>query len=338
VPAGCDAEAVIDFVDRANQVAEDVLFPNALVTDGLDAVPVGNLDALAKAGLYGLSGPVMADGGEIDFEVFAKVQEILAGACLATAFVWAQHHGLVRNLMDAPKRLRDEWLEPLCSGELRGGVALGGLLPGPPKLRATPEGNVWRLDGVSPWVTGWSRLDVLLTVARGPDDTVVWLIVDAVDQAGLTAERQRLVAVDASVTVELRFDGTLVPGERLLKVTPYEEGLYSQERILRTVGFLSIGLAVRCCRLLGPSPLEDEVTAARRRLLTSGVDGLFEARAAATDLAARAALTLVAATGSSAILQGGHPQRLAREALFLLVFGSRPPIKAALVDLLQRSL
>lgn len=60
-----------------------------------------------------------------------------------------------------------------------------------------------------------------------------------------------------------------------------------------------------------------------------GVSG--GARAAASELAARAALTLVAATGSSAILRDRHPQRLAREALFLLVFGSRPAIKAALV-------
>ena len=31
--------------------------------------------------------------------------------------------------------------------------------------------------------------------------------------------------------------------------------------------------------------------------------------------------------GSRGILAGEHPQRLAREALFLLVFGSRPAIK-----------
>ncbi len=322
---------MIDFVGRARQVAEDVLFPNAMATEQLDAVPVGNLDALADAGLYGVGGPVSPDGAEVDFEIFAKVAEILAGACLSTAFIWAQHNGLVRALAEGPPALREAWLDPLCRGERRAGVALGGLLPGPPKLSAAPAGNVWRLDGVSPWVTGWTRLDVFLTAARGPGDTVVWLMFDAVDQPGLTVERQRLVAVDASVTVELRFDAVEVPGARLLKVTPYEEGLYSQERSLRTVGFLSIGLADRCCRLLGSSTLDDEVSAARHDLLVADADGIPEARAAATALAARAALTLVATTGSTSILQDRHPQRLAREALFLLVFGSRPPIKAALV-------
>ena len=58
------------------------------------------------------------------------------------------------------------------------------------------------------------------------------------------------------------------------------------------------------------------------------------ARAAASAFAFQAAGVLVAAAGSHSILTGGHPQRLAREALFLLVFGSRPAIKDDLVALL----
>jgi hypothetical protein len=58
------------------------------------------------------------------------------------------------------------------------------------------------------------------------------------------------------------------------------------------------------------------------------------ARAAASAFAFQAAGALVAAAGSQAILTGDHPQRLAREALFLLVFGSRPAIKKQLTTLL----
>ena len=58
------------------------------------------------------------------------------------------------------------------------------------------------------------------------------------------------------------------------------------------------------------------------------------ARAAASALAFQAAGALVAAAGSKSVLVGEHPQRLAREALFLLVFGSRPAIKAHLTALL----
>jgi hypothetical protein len=49
----------------------------------------------------------------------------------------------------------------------------------------------------------------------------------------------------------------------------------------------------------------------------------------------RAATTLTVATGARAVLRDHHAQRLVREAMFLLVFGSRPPIKSALLDLLS---
>ena len=59
------------------------------------------------------------------------------------------------------------------------------------------------------------------------------------------------------------------------------------------------------------------------------------ARAAAAELAVRAAAALAVSTGSASALVGSHPERLAREALFLLVFGSRPQIKASLLDRLS---
>ena len=61
---------------------------------------------------------------------------------------------------------------------------------------------------------------------------------------------------------------------------------------------------------------------------------LAAARAAASVFAFQAAGLLVGAAGSRSILMGEQPQRLAREALFLLVFGSRPAIKADLVAVL----
>ena len=59
------------------------------------------------------------------------------------------------------------------------------------------------------------------------------------------------------------------------------------------------------------------------------------ARAAASELALRAAATLVAAAGARSIIAGEHPQRLLREAAFLLVFGSRPGIRTELLDRLS---
>lgn len=54
------------------------------------------------------------------------------------------------------------------------------------------------------------------------------------------------------------------------------------------------------------------------------------ARAAASELAVRAAHALAVRAGSASALAGAEAERLTREAAFLLVFGSRPAIKEAL--------
>jgi hypothetical protein len=59
------------------------------------------------------------------------------------------------------------------------------------------------------------------------------------------------------------------------------------------------------------------------------------ARAGASAFAARVATRLVVEAGSRGIVRGHPAERLAREALFLLVFGSRPAIKAALRTLVR---
>jgi hypothetical protein len=67
-------------------------------------------------------------------------------------------------------------------------------------------------------------------------------------------------------------------------------------------------------------PLDGELLAARDALEAAPPETMPVARAAASELAMRTAAALVAAQGSRAILVGEHAQRLAREALFLLVF------------------
>ncbi len=57
----------------------------------------------------------------------------------------------------------------------------------------------------------------------------------------------------------------------------------------------------------------------------------------ASELAMRAAMTLLVSVGARAVLLHEHAQRLLREAAFLLVFGSRPAIHAALLRRFRRA-
>jgi alkylation response protein AidB-like acyl-CoA dehydrogenase len=321
-----------DIVRRARVLAEDVLFPAAMQTDAADLLPVSSLDALAREGFYGIAGPVDAGGLDLDLPTSYAVVEALAAGCLTTTFVWLQHRNPVRAVMEsATSGLRDEWLAPLCRGERRAGIALAGNRPGPPILLATrtADGDVV-LDGEAPWVSGWGRIDVLLVAAR-QDDVVVSVLMDATPSDTLEVERLQLVGVNASGTVTLRFRDHLVPSKRIVGEESHGDVLHRDATGLRMNGSLALGVAARCCHLMGPSALDDELAAVRVALNGASPDELPITRASASELAMRAAAALTVTQGSRSILLGQHAQRLAREASFLLVFGTRPPIRDALL-------
>jgi alkylation response protein AidB-like acyl-CoA dehydrogenase len=324
-----------DFVERAREIAEGSLFPAALETDEADLLPVANLDLLASEGFYAIGGPREAGGLELDLPTSYAVVEALASGCLTTTFVWLQHRNPVRAVAASrTPGLRKAWLEPLCRGDRRAGIALAGNRPGPPILRARrAPGAALVLEGEAPWVSGWGRIDVVLVTARD-GDRVIATLVDASEGETLEATPLRLVGANASGTVTLRFHDHHVAADRIVSEESHVDVLARDPTGLRMNGSLALGLISRCCQLLGPSPLDAELAAARRSLDTATVETLPAARAAASELALRAAASLVVAQGSRSILLDQHPQRLVREALFLLVFGSRPAIR----DALQRML
>jgi alkylation response protein AidB-like acyl-CoA dehydrogenase len=324
-----------DPLRAATDLAEAVLYPAAMSVDAAPAIPAAHLDALAAAGLYGLAGPAEYGGLAAAPATFSRVVETLASGCLATTFVWLQHHGAVRALAASPHDdLRAAWLRPLIQGHQRAGVALVGGWPGPPRLRARPVPGGYELDGTAPWVTGWGMVDVIYTVARAADGNLVAALVPARASASLAAARLGLVAVNAAATVELTFTRHPVPAELVCSVSPHAEWLGRDSRGLRPNGSLALGVAARCCQLAGQPALADQLSAVRDRLDGADAEAMPAARATAAQFAFLAAGAAVTAAGSRGILAGEHPQRLAREAQFLLVFGSRPAIKASLLGLL----
>ncbi|SHG20898.1 acyl-CoA dehydrogenase family protein [Geodermatophilus nigrescens] len=317
-------------VEAARALAAGVLAPAAAGVDATGVLPRTHLDALAAAGLYGVVGPASAGGLDGDGATLAAVVEELAAGDLATAFVYLQHHGVVGRL--AASGAHPGLLADLCAGRVRAGIALQAATrpdAGPVTLRR--DGGELVLDGTVPWVTGWGLVDVLVVAARDGED-VAFVLADAVGGPTLEAVPQPLVAVQASATVELRLRGHRVPVGRLLGTTPLAQVRAGDAAGLRVNGSLALGLVRRCAALVGPSPLDAALVAARARLDAAGPEDLSAARAEAAALAHRAAGALVVASGSAAARAGSVAERTAREAVFLLVFGSRPAIRAHLLD------
>jgi alkylation response protein AidB-like acyl-CoA dehydrogenase len=316
-------------IQRAVEIADDVLFPAALDVDRADRIPAGHLDLLAAEGFYGI-----AAQPDTDFAAMAATLEALAGGCLTTAFVWLQHHGAVGGAAHSETPgLRERWLGPLAHGERRAGLALAGVRPGASRLGVRRVDGGFVLDGRVPWVTGWDMVDVVHVAACADDDVLHFLLVDA---AGVPASPPLdLVAARASRTVTVRFDGHQVPADRLTGTTPLAEWLAGEASGSALNGFLALGVAGRCARLLGTGDFDDELAACRAALLAAEGGAIPAARAAASTLAMRAATRLMVGTGSRSVLCSDHAQRLVREAAFLLVFGTRPAIRDALLARLR---
>jgi alkylation response protein AidB-like acyl-CoA dehydrogenase len=305
-----------DLVHRAVQIADEVLFASACDVDTADRVPATHLDLLAADGFYGIAGG--------DLLVAGSILEAFASGCLATAFVWLQHHAsvLMTASDDSPAR---HLHEALCRGELRTGIAFGGLRPGATGLRLRGDA----LEGEVPWVTGWDLVDMVVAGALDDARTVHLVLVDAVVGPTLTAEPLELAAANASRTVTLRFDNHAVPPARRLASMPHEEWLRGEASGSALNGFLALGVARRCLRLAGED--ETELDACRESLVRAAPAAIPAARAAASGLAVRAAARLMVHTGSRGVLAGSHAERLVREAAFLLVFGTRPSIRDELL-------
>ena len=312
---------------KAVELADTVLFPAAPAVDTSGHIPPSHLDVLADNGFYAMSGPA----ADIDFATACAIAETFTSGCLSTAFVWLQHQGVLRRVAASP--LAEDLLDDLSLGRQRGGVALGGTLPGPPRLRATAVPGGYQLTGESPWVTGWGMIDLLLVMARDEHDNLVSAVITARESDALhVSEPLRMVAATASSTVTAHFTDFFVPAEAVVGAEPYADWLQHDAAGLRFNGSLALGVTNRCTRLLGPTPLDAELAACRTRLDTATPTDLPAARAAADELAVRASSALLVHAGSRSILLDQHPQRLAREAMFLLVFASRKGIRDALLD------
>ena len=137
------------------------------------------------------------------------------------------------------------------------------------------------------------------------------------------------MAVQASRTVSLRFDDHFVPVERLGRTEPFDTFVASEARGSVMNGFLALGVAGRCDRLLGADDLDTEIADARIRLPPRPV----------TRCRKRAPLPCsppgprpgLVQTGSRSVSADEHAGGLYRASRLLLVFGLRPAIKDGLL-------
>lgn len=200
----------------------------------------------------------------------------------------------------------------------------------------------WLLNGTAPWVTGWGYIDIVSTAARinvthdefgaiANTGEVLWLFVDAAESETLRAEKLELSAVNSSATYAIEFVDHHVPADRVALVERYDDWRSNYAKGLRVNASLGLGLCERATRLLDETgvhhPYRRAVDEVRARLDNASVDEMPKARADLSTLAVRITAALVAGVGGRSVMLDHAGQRLAREALFLLIQGQTAEIR-----------
>jgi isovaleryl-CoA dehydrogenase len=212
-------------LDRAHEVAERVVAPNAERED-TDAVwPAPAMRALAEAGLMGLNVPAALGGHGEGLHGLVAISEVLARESASTALCFAMHCvGTAVIAAKATDYQKQAYLEPIVRGEHVTTLALSEPGTGAhfwfPQTQLSREGGGFRVDGTKSFITNGGHADsyVVSTVAAEGDEpgTFSCVVVDAHADGLVWGEPWRGLGMRSNSSRTLRLAGVRVPAGNLL--------------------------------------------------------------------------------------------------------------------------
>jgi alkylation response protein AidB-like acyl-CoA dehydrogenase len=282
----------------------------------------------------------------------------LSAACITTTFVLTQRTGACRRIEGCRNEaLKQRLLPGLASGNLFATVGISHLTTsrrhlGKPVLTAEAIGGGFRLEGMSPWVTGGAAADFVVMAAtlveHGEATDKQLLIAVPTDLPGVkVADPLPLIGVSASSTGPVRLNSVDVSADWLIAgpvANVMSSGLGASTGGYETSA-LAIGLAQAAIDFLAAEATKrDEIVEPLKALrsehatlledllhVVRGDSGCSKelVRQRANSLVLRATqAALSAAKGTGYVV--GHPAgRWCREALFFLVWSCPQPVAAA---------
>jgi alkylation response protein AidB-like acyl-CoA dehydrogenase len=322
-------------------------------TDLSGSWPAEQLELCARHGVYRwfLS---EADGGfGWDEADIMRGYLHLGASCLNTGFVITQASGALRRVAAAGRaELKGQILPALLDGSKFSTVGISHLTTSrrhlaKPVLRAEQVNDGFRLDGISPWVTGGIHADWIVMGAQLDDGRQV-LVVLPTNLPGVRADQPaELVGLTASHTGAVRLDGVVL-GEQWLLAGPVEnvmQGATGAKTGGLQTSALALGLARRAIEfvisesakrpgLSEPAKgLHVERTVLEQNLLSladgDSVCSVERLRSASNSIVLRATQAALAAAKGAGYVQGHPAGRWCREALFFLVWSCPAPVMAA---------
>ncbi len=262
-----DYEDAIDSYDKVleiiGEISGDIIEPNAegvdhdgpqLIDNEVKYAPgtVDNLEALTKAGLFGMSLPREYDGLNFPIVPYVMSAEIVSRADAGFANIWGLQDCAETIHEFASEEIKREFLPRINKGDTAAmdltepdaGSDLQAV-----QLKATfnPADNLWYLDGVKRFITNGDA-DISLVLARSEPNTsdargLSLFVYDRSSQAVKIRRIENKLGIKGSPTCELVFKNAPAKliGDTKMGLIKYVMSLMNSARL--GVGAQSVGIA-----------------------------------------------------------------------------------------------
>jgi alkylation response protein AidB-like acyl-CoA dehydrogenase len=181
------------------------------------------LNDFARHDWMALKRPTEYGGPAMPEPDFRRFQQECARASGTFAFLQTQHQSAVSMLAKSDNSdLKQDWIPKMGNGERYLGIGFSQLRrPGTPMVRATAEGDGYRISGHVPWVTGFGYYGHFLLGANLPSGEALFAIVPLeASEGALVSEPMRLSAMETAQTVTVTYDNFFLPKDQVAFIRP----------------------------------------------------------------------------------------------------------------------
>ncbi|MGB2924887.1 MAG: acyl-CoA dehydrogenase family protein [Limnothrix sp.] len=311
------------------------------------------LQGLGDRRLLGLRVPTEWGGSGLSLADYYAATVKITAASGILAFLQTQHQSAAAQIAKFGSAKQKELLPKMVTGEIKVGVGFSHLRrQGKPMLVAKPQGDVFLLTGIIPWITGHGFFRRAIAGATLPNGDELYGLIplqNTQQSNGGTIDCGTplpLAAMGQSKTVTVKLNQWLLAPEDVLVIKPAGSIQRGDRHKVLHHGFFALGCAHGILESLATAnfseiqSLKSQLSKLHHEMFQAIADPpadfqtQLQLRIKAVALAQQyAAIALTTAGGAGNLLT--HPaQRHYREALMFSIFGQTPTIRNATLQTL----